>query len=106
MLNAAPPKSFYTPLIYTNIGEFKMAEEKRIGKVTSYFSKVEVAAIELEGPIKLGDKVHFKGATTDFTQKIDSMQIDRKPVEKAGKGASIGIKIKEKVRDGDIVYKA
>ena len=78
--------------------------EKEIGKVITYFSHVEVAAIKLKGKLKVGDKVHIKGHTTDFEQKVDSMQIDRKDVEEAGKGADIGIKVKEKVRPNDAVY--
>lgn len=81
-------------------------EEKRIGKVASYFSQVEVAAIDLEGPLAVGDTVHIKGTTTDFAQKVESMQIDRKPVQKAKKGQSIGIKVAERVRPNDLVYKA
>ncbi len=83
-----------------------MAEtkEKQIGKVSSYFSHVEVAAIKLSGALKVGDKIHIKGHTSDFEQKVDSMQINRKDVEKAKKGDEIGIKVKEKVRPNDVVY--
>ncbi len=83
----------------------KMAKEKLIGKVSSYFSNVGVAAIELEDSIKVGDTIRIKGHTTDFTQEIDSMQIDRKPVEKAKKGQSIGVKVPDRVRPNDKVYK-
>jgi putative protease len=84
-------------------GEY-MAEEQ-IGKVFTYFSKVGVAGIKLTGTIAIGDTIHIKGATTDFEQKVESMQIEREPVEKAGEGQSVGIKVKDRVRPNDRVYK-
>jgi putative protease len=81
-------------------------EEKQIGIVSSYFSKVGVAAIKLSGKLKTGDKVHIKGATTDFEVGIKEIQIDRKPVKEAKKGDHIGIKVPEKVRPNDKVFLA
>lgn len=80
-------------------------EEKEIGEVVKYFAKIEVAAIELKAPVSIEDTLHFKGHTTDFTQVIESMQIENQSVERAEKGASIGIKTKERVRPNDLVYK-
>ena len=77
--------------------------EKEIGKVSSFFSHVGVAAIKLTGKLKVGDKIHIKGNTTDFEDKVTSMQIDRKEVKEAGKGDHIGIKVPEKVRPNDAV---
>lgn len=82
-----------------------MADEKKIGKVTHYFSKIGVGVMELSGELKVGDKIHIKGATTDFEQKVDSMQIEHENVEKAKKGQSIGLKVSEPVREHDKVYK-
>ncbi|MEM3552648.1 MAG: EF-Tu/IF-2/RF-3 family GTPase [Candidatus Bathyarchaeia archaeon] len=80
--------------------------EEEIGKVVNYYSKIGVAAIEItNGELKIGDTIRFKGATTDFTQKIESMQIEKKPVEKASAGASVGIKVNNKVRINDKIYK-
>ena len=79
-------------------------EEKLVGKITHYFSKIQVAIIELTEEIKIGDKIHIKGHNTDFEQDITSMQIDRVDVEKAKKGDAIGLKVDEKVREGDEVY--
>ena len=77
-----------------------------IGKVFKYFSKVGVAAINItSGTVKVGDTIRFKGMTTDFTQQIDSMEIDRQRVDSAGAGQSIGIKVKDRVRENDTVYK-
>ena len=78
---------------------------KEIGKVTHYFSHIGVAVIKLEKNIKLGDTIRIKGATTDFTQKIDSMQVDHKDIEEAKPKDDIGMKVAEPVREHDIVYK-
>jgi len=80
------------------------AKEKEIGRVSSYFSHVGVAAIKLSGKLKVGDKVHVKGATTDFEVPVKSMQIERKGVKTAKKGDHIGIKVPEKVRPSDRVF--
>ncbi|MCK4335754.1 MAG: translation elongation factor-like protein [Candidatus Aenigmarchaeota archaeon] len=83
-----------------------MAEEKKlIGKVTHYFTDIGVAVIELEDTLKVGDEISVEGATTNFTQKIDSMQIEHKDVEEAKKGDSIGLKVTDRVREGDQVFK-
>lgn len=79
-------------------------EEKEIGKVSSYFSHVDVAAIKLSDKLKIGSKIHIKGNTTDFEQKVESMQIDKKDVPEAKKGEHIGIKVSEKVRPNDKVF--
>jgi len=82
-----------------------MAEEKkRIGKVTHYFGKISVAGIELSAKLKVGDTISIEGATSDFQEKIDSMQIDNNSVTEANPGDLIGIKVKEKARVGDDVY--
>ena len=77
---------------------------KEIGKVSSYFSHVGVAAIKLSGKVKVGDKIHIKGHTTDFEIPVKSMQIERKDVKEAKKGDHIGIKVPDKVRPSDKVY--
>jgi len=80
-------------------------EKELIGKITHYFTKIGVAVIDLEAPLAVGDKISVEGATTNFTQTIDSMQIEHKEVKKAKKGDSIGLKVKDRVRSGDNVYK-
>ena len=77
---------------------------QEIGKVTRYFGKIGVGVIELSAEVKVGDRIHIKGATTDFEQSVESMQIDQKPVEVASSGL-IAIKTADVVRDGDAVYK-
>lgn len=83
-----------------------MAKEKEIGKITHFFSKIQVAIIELSASLKVGDKIKIKGHTTDFEETVDSIQIDHKPVEEAKKGDVVGIKVKEHVRETDVVYPA
>ena len=78
--------------------------EKEVGKVSSYFSHVGVAAIKLSAGLKVGDKIHIKGNTTDFEKEVDGMQIEREEVSKAKKGDHIGIKVPEKVRSSDKVF--
>jgi U32 family peptidase len=79
--------------------------EKEIGVVTDYFQKVNAAAIKLSGPLKVGDKIKFKGGETEFEQVIDSMQINREPIKAAKKGDEIGVLVKEKVRKDYKVFK-
>ena len=78
--------------------------EKEIGRVSTYFSHVGVAAIKLSGSLKVGDMIHIKGMTTDFEEKVKSMQVDKDSVEKAKKGDHVGIKVSEKVRPNDAVF--
>ncbi len=80
-------------------------EEKPIGKITHYFTNIGVAVIELSGELKAGDKIHIKGATSDFEQEVDSMQIEHDDVDKAKKGQAIGLKVDQQVREGDEVYR-
>lgn len=80
-------------------------EMEEIGKVTHYFSKISVGVIELSGELKVGDRIKFQGATTDFEQEVESMQIEGENVEEAGPGESVGLKVKERVREGDIIYR-
>jgi len=82
-----------------------MAEEEEIGRVMDYFAKIGVAGIDLTGKLRVGDTIHIKGHTTDIEQPVDSMQIDRAGVEEAGPGDKIGIKVKDRCRGGDHVYR-
>jgi putative protease len=81
-------------------------ERKKIGIVSNYFAKISVAAVEItDGTVSVGDTLHFYGHTTDFESKVLSMQIEHKPVTDAKKGDSVGIKVAERVREKDRVYK-
>lgn len=80
-------------------------EEKLIGKVTHYFKKIGVAVLELSDEIRVGDTIHIKGHSTDFTQKVVSMQIEHKPIEVGRPGDNIAIKVDDVVKEHDLVFK-
>lgn len=80
--------------------------EEKVGRVSHYFRKIGVAAIDLtDGDLKVGDRILIKGRTTNFEEVVESMQIEHADVKEAKKGESVGIKVKEDVREHDIVYK-
>lgn len=82
-----------------------MAEEE-VGVVVKFFAKPSVAAIDVtKGSIKKGDTLMYKGHTTEFTEMVESIEIDNQSVDEAKVGDMIGIKVKERVRENDIVYK-
>lgn len=80
-------------------------KEKEVGKITHFYSNIGVAVVEISAPLSVGDEIHIKGVTTDFTQTIDSMQVEHETIKKATKGKVIGLKVADKVREGDVVYK-
>ena len=80
-------------------------EGKLIGKISHYFNNIEVAVVELSAPLKKGDTIRIAGGETDFKQTVGSMEVEHKKLEKAKKGDSVGLKVKEKVREGYKVYK-
>ena len=79
---------------------------EKIGKVTHYFSRMRVAVLELSGDLKVGDSIHILGHTTDFEQVVLSMEIDHKSVQAVGPGDEVALKVINKVRRGDTVYRA
>ena len=84
-----------------------MSEEVviEIGQVTHFFSKINVAIIELTLPLSVGDRILIKGPSTDFEQSVNSMQIDRKDIQRAEGGQSVGLKLAQLARQKDVVYK-
>ena len=79
---------------------------EKIGEITHYFPHVKAAAIKLlKDGLKVGDNIYIKGHTTDFKEKIKSIQLDRAPIEEGRKGQEIGLLVKSRVRQGDSVYK-
>ncbi len=80
-------------------------ELKEIGAVTHYFTNIAVAIVELSDRVVVGDRILIKGMTTNVEQTVDSMQIEHSNVKKAEAGQSIGLKVVDRVREGDIVYK-
>ena len=82
------------------------SQETLIGRITHYYSHLSVSIIELtDGELKVGDTIHIKGKHTDFTQTVDSIQIEHQTMTHAEKGKVVGIKIKEKVREHDQVFR-
>jgi translation initiation factor IF-2 len=80
--------------------------EQEIGEVIHFFGNILVAVIKIKkDDISVGDTLHIKGHSTDFIQPVDSLQIDHKPVQTVKKGDDFGIKVKDKCREGDLVYK-
>jgi len=76
-----------------------------VGRITHFFPKITVAVVELKAPLKVGDRILIRGATTNLEQTVESMQIEHKPVQEAQPGQSIGLKVKDRVREKDVVYK-
>ena len=76
-----------------------------IGKVTNYYSKINVAVVELSAPIKKGDEIAIEGTTTELIQAVESMQIDRQDIDAAKAGQAIGLKVQDRVRIGDTIYR-
>ena len=86
-----------------------LGEEERelveVGRVTHYFTRISVAVIELRAPLAVGDRILIKGSTTDLEQVVESMQIEHTDVQRAEAGQSIGLKLNDRVRENDTVYK-
>jgi translation elongation factor EF-1alpha len=80
-------------------------ELKKVGNVTHYFSRIDVAVVELTDTLSVGDKILLQGSTTDFEQTVASMQIEHENITTAKGGQSIGLKVEKRVREGDTVYK-
>ena len=80
-------------------------EKQLIGQVTHFFSKISVAIIQLEEPLKAGERIAVVGSTTDLEQVVKSMQVEHHSIEEAKVGDLVGLKVKDKVREGDAVYK-
>lgn len=82
-----------------------MEELREVGKVSHFFSKINVAVIEVKDTLSVGDKIFIKGPTTDIEQTVDSMEIEHEKIKQATAGHSVGMKVKGRVRENDTVYK-
>jgi translation elongation factor EF-1alpha len=85
--------------------EVKPMEEQEVGRVADYFAKIGVAGIEITGQLAVGDTIRIKGHTTDFQQTVDSMQMEHASVQEAKPGDSVGIKVKDRCRAHDRIFK-
>lgn len=79
---------------------------EQIGKVTHFFSKISVAVIKLDAPLKVGDKIKIEGHGASFEQAVDSMQVEHEQIKEAKKGMEVGMKVAQPVKEGDLVFKA
>ncbi len=79
--------------------------DTRVGKVTHYYDRINVAVMVLSGELKVGETIHIQGRLTDFSQPVDSMEIEHQKIESAGPKTEIALKVLEPVREGDVVYK-
>ncbi len=82
----------------------KKVKKKQVGIVTRFFSNIGVAAIKLEQPLRMGNKISIEGPAGTVEQVIDSMQIDRKPIQQGTPGQEIAIKVKSPVKENDKVF--
>ncbi len=80
-------------------------ERQAIGQVTHYYSKIGVAILQLDNPLAVGDVLAIVGSTTDLEQEVKSMQVEHQSIDQAKAGDLVGLKVKDKVREGDAVYK-
>jgi hypothetical protein len=78
---------------------------ERIGVVTHYFGHLSVAVVKLESTLRVGDTIHIRGHTTDFSQRVESLQVEHAPVSEVGPNDDFGLKVNEHVREHDVVYK-
>ncbi|HUI46154.1 MAG TPA: hypothetical protein VL122_09270 [Nitrospirota bacterium] len=99
MVEPGPPPRTIPPV------EEPFANEEAIGTITHYYSHLNVAVVQLnKGTLKVGDTIHLKGHTTDFSQTIESMEYEHLHIDQAGAGQSVGIRVKDHAREHDIVY--
>lgn len=82
-----------------------MVEKKAVGKIAHYYNKIGVAVVDVTGEIKVGDTLSIEGSSTNVKQKVTTMQIEHKAIQAAKKGQSVGMKVADRVREGDVVYK-
>jgi len=80
-------------------------DEEQIGTISHYYNHLSVGIIELTAPLKIGETIRIKGATDDFTETIESMQVEHEQIEEANAGDSIGVKVSQKVHENDKVYR-
>ena len=83
-----------------------MAAEEKIGTITDYYAKIGVAAVRLtDGDLRIGDRIRFRGHTTDFTQSVESLQIEHQAVPRAERGSEVALKVRQRVRRHDQVLR-
>jgi translation initiation factor IF-2 len=87
-------------------GEEQIMAEEKVGVVTHYFGKIDVAGVEItQGELRVGDTIHVRGHTSDFTQQVEALQIEHLAVEVARAGDAVGVKVVDRAREHDEVFK-
>jgi hypothetical protein len=76
-----------------------------VGRITHYFSHLEVAAVQLQAPLAVGDRIHIRGHTTDLVQDVSSLEVEHAAVQSAGPGDDVALKVDDHVRDHDLIYR-
>jgi hypothetical protein len=76
-----------------------------VGRITHYFSHLSVAAVQLQAPLAVGDRIHVRGHTTDLIQNVSSMEVDHAAVQRAGPGDDVALRVDDHVRDHDLIFK-
>lgn len=79
--------------------------EEIVGKIIHYYDKIGVAVVKLEGNLMVGDTIHVKGKQTDFEQQVESIQVEHESTSGGKKGEEVAVKLNEKAKEGDLVYK-
>ena len=82
-----------------------MPSLEKVGEITHYFTRIGVAVVDVSGPLKVGDRIAIKGMTTNYEMTLESMQVEGNNIEEANEGDDVGMKVDDRVRKGDIVYK-
>lgn len=85
--------------------EVRRMADKKVGKIAHYYGKIGVAIVDLSSALSLGNKIKVSGKSDEFTQTVESMELEHKKIKRARKGQSIGLKVDQKVREEDVVYK-
>ena len=80
-------------------------KETQVGVITHYYDHIGVGVVEVSGALKIGDQIHIKGGSTDFTQEVTSMQVEHKQIDAAKKEDIVGMKVDQEVAEKDVVYK-
>lgn len=79
--------------------------EIRVGKITHYYNRIGVAVLKLTAELKVGDRIHILGRTTDFDQQVSSMEIEHHKIQSAGPGTEVALRVYGTVRKGDTIFK-
>lgn len=82
-----------------------MPSLEKVGEISHYFTRIGVAVVDVSGPLKVGDRIAIKGMTTNYEMTLESMQVEGNNIDEANEGDDVGMKVDDRVRKGDIVYK-